>query len=839
MSPLQSRHTSRPARVRRVVIGKEPATSSQRGARVRIQPNVTTPRIETRRISDAMTAQTFFQKSNAAMVDTFSLIGVNFSGSGVLNRSAFNMTDLPCLVKQLKTFVSGFIALALHDELPSGFSPSLAWNQLTPPAKRYIRTRILSKRNLARKIGLAAMINYSKRLFPQLPQAMVGTKLSDFETFVSTPDVGILHERNAIEEALYQEVNRLPRFRADWTKPFTPSSSACFEVGRANGGIAGVFRGVLREWIQDNPWLEKISKLELIREDVMFSDLGPVWDGFLEVMMDRFVEDYPLYGPWLPSLVAPVGLGEPLKVRVITKSSFLNQLLKPIQVAWHSTMRQDPIYELIGGVPVTQSIADLRLSPGQSFVSGDYEAATDRIHLHYTDYVSRLMVEHTDFIFPDRLVRKYGQSYLEGLFSRFVPYSFNSIYLVLLRAGQMSQPGSLGVATFLEANARGRLNDSPFGGARFPADGDSTFVTELDRKDERGVDHKIETIGDSLEWSAIPVCRGQMMGHILSFPLLCLINKAVSCMALPPDRFIRVNGDDVLFAASPREYREWEIHTKNVGLKKSVGKNYYSRDMAMINSEVYLWSKSTNRLERISVPNVGLLGYAQEFYDDKGKQILPIEQLSGILTEFWKGVPEGSQRAALALVRHRYERLLSSFPGSLFGPKSLGNMGLPIGPCFKGYTRYQLRHMEAHRKGLFSIWEGTRSDYSAIETLFQKEIELQDKFLTWGVPDRVLVPERILKDPYSRGGGYSLPLMQMRQWIVSPTSEKHSIIFGRRRFNRFLQKNPSLNILGGSALESILTNTWSEERRQWFHRRRGTIYDYEEEISPPYQLQFA
>ena len=107
--------------------------------------------------------------------------------------------------------------------------------------------------------------------------------------------------------------------------------------------------------------------------------------------------------------------------------------------------------------------------------------------------------------------------------------------------------------------------------------------------------------------------RGQMMGHILSFPLLCMINYSASSLDLPSGRFMRINGDDVLFPANRREYRQWEINTKNVGLKKSIGKNYYSRDMAMINSEVYTWSKEKKRLIRLQFPNVGLLGYLSDF----------------------------------------------------------------------------------------------------------------------------------------------------------------------------------------------------------------------------------
>jgi hypothetical protein len=316
--------------------------------------------------------------------------------------------------------------------------------------------------------------------------------------------------------------------------------------------------------------------------------------------------------------------------------------------------------------------------------------------------------------------------------------------------------------------------------------------------------------------------RGQMMGHILSFPILCMINYSSSTLDLPEGRFVRVNGDDVLFPATPEEYRRWEINTRNVGLKKSLGKNYYSRDMAMINSEVYTWGKEEGRLVRLQFPNVGLLGYLSDFVDKDGIIISPWEQLSGILRDFWKGVPPQHQSFAKRLIRARYP-ILSGFPGSLFGPTALGCMGLPV-PEGHVYTRYQRVWMEAHRRGEYSFREGLHTEYARIETLYQREIPQQDPFLKWGVPDLVLPPENILPDPYSRSGGLSRELMQIRRWYTKNPPLKKFRIFGRRRFNRHLNKHPTPP-LSGSALESVLQNAWSSPRPQWFHLRRGTMVE--------------
>jgi hypothetical protein len=705
--------------------------------------------IEESHFADRMSAQNFFKKSDAALVDTFKLIGVQFTT--VLNPKSFCHTDLKVLVKELKTFVSGFFPMVLGDELPEGFVIDGLWSKFSTHARSYLQPRFSNKRNLVRKIRLAALLNYSKRLFPNLPRELVDAKLADFTEFITSPDTDVLHEREALENAIDREVNRLPVFKARYDQPFVPTGSSCLESTRANGGIQGWTKKILQSLFDHFPWLEKIHQIEGIGEEILFGSMSPIWNEILSILFSEAIESFPMEGPWDLMEVAPAAIAEPLKVRIVTRSSWILQLLKPIQLAWHSTMRQDSVYELIGGKSVEDALVALKLEKGQKFVSGDYESATDRIHLHYTKYTAQKMFERTRFTFPEGMV--FQDMDIEGWLNRMVIHSFDSIFI-----------------------------------------GESSNV----------------------------VLRGQMMGHILSFPLLCIINKAASSLTLPPDRWMRINGDDVLFPASKREYKEWELHTKHVGLKKSIGKNYYSRDLAMINSEVYTWSKEKNRMVRLIFPNVGLLGYLGDFVDKFGRQVTPWEQLSGIVVDFWKGIEPRYHDFALRMLRERYP-IVSGFPGSFFGPTNLGCLGLPV-PAGHTYTRYQRIWMEAHRLGVYSFREGIRTDYARIETLYQKEIPLQDEFLRWGVPDVVLTPENILPDPYSRSGGLSRELMQIRRWFEGLITLKHQKIFGRRRFNRFLIRNP-LPPLSGEALDSVLQNQWHESRPQWYHIRQGTLVD--------------
>jgi hypothetical protein len=98
----------------------------------------------------------------------------------------------------------------------------------------------------------------------------------------------------------------------------------------------------------------------------------------------------------------------------------------------------------------------------------------------------------------------------------------------------------------------------------------------------------------------------------MSFPILCIANAAVifavkewnpehmiSCEEQDQDvheRFpLRVNGDDAIFITNKAEFSLWSDVTKDCGLAKSPGKNYLSRDFALMNSELRVKSGSEGR----------------------------------------------------------------------------------------------------------------------------------------------------------------------------------------------------------------------------------------------------
>lgn len=280
------------------------------------------------------------------------------------------------------------------------------------------------------------------------------------------------------------------------------------------------------------------------------------------------------------------------------------------------------------------------------------------------------------------------------------------------------------------------------------------------------------------------------MGHILSFPLLCLINRSASVMAIPRERFMRINGDDVLFPANPTEYRKWKRATASVGLEFSLGKNYYSRDLALVNSTYCVWDKFSAGWKVLPVPNVGLLNMPMEKQIDTetGRQIMPWEILAQNWREFSRFSTEKTRSIFVRLFLRHYP-ILRGFPGPIYGPTQWGGLGAPI-PDGHKFTRNQLMWMNAHRLGMFSYLQGTRTDYSRLSEMYAQQIE---KYVTgiyeWREPEYGdsfgPLESGVFMDPYSRDGGYAGQVMALRRWVVDASSMKHIKIFGARRWNQF------------------------------------------------------
>ncbi|ACI03053.1 putative RNA dependent RNA polymerase [Cassava virus C] len=89
---------------------------------------------------------------------------------------------------------------------------------------------------------------------------------------------------------------------------------------------------------------------------------------------------------------------------------------------------------------------------------------------------------------------------------------------------------------------------------------------------------------------------GQLMGSPLSFPILCIVNLAITRASIEhtakrqlylEECGILVNGDDILFKLPLRGLARWDFLVTRGGLHPSPGKNFVSKDYAVLNSTIY------------------------------------------------------------------------------------------------------------------------------------------------------------------------------------------------------------------------------------------------------------
>jgi len=86
--------------------------------------------------------------------------------------------------------------------------------------------------------------------------------------------------------------------------------------------------------------------------------------------------------------------------------------------------------------------------------------------------------------------------------------------------------------------------------------------------------------------------RGQLMGQLTSFPLLCLVNYITFRYSIRRPVPVRINGDDIVFRATPDEVTRWERNVAKGGLTLSKGKTLVHSRAFTLNSTPF-WSSST------------------------------------------------------------------------------------------------------------------------------------------------------------------------------------------------------------------------------------------------------
>lgn len=207
-----------------------------------------------------------------------------------------------------------------------------------------------------------------------------------------------------------------------------------------------------------------------------------------------------------------------------------------------------------------------------------------------------------------------------------------------------------------------------------------------------------EVDGETVE--SVRQTNGQLMGSILSFPVLCIANLAlflfVRAQTMPRARYhdlikaVLVNGDDMIYIGT-RE--EWALHQKYgllFGLRVTPGKAYIHHRYANVNSVSvdYDLTQEDSLPEKVGFLNVGLMlgmnkvmEVSKESQKDKVEWETPrVSTIDEVISGAY--YPKRAEVMKQFLSRHKEEIKKECRGRNLFIPISLGGMGVTPVPSF-------------------------------------------------------------------------------------------------------------------------------------------------------------
>jgi hypothetical protein len=225
---------------------------------------------------------------------------------------------------------------------------------------------------------------------------------------------------------------------------------------------------------------------------------------------------------------------------------------------------------------------------------------------------------------------------------------------------------------------------------------------------------------DGTDLPPVKQANGQLMGSVLSFPVLCAINLAHYWHSVEPEvtnfRQLKalVNGDDILFRTQFKQYENWYGSLHEAGFVPSPGKNFCHPAFFTINSQLFAAGQHVLVPEKIPFFNTGLL-YGQSKVgareDEAAKPVYLLHNpcVAGALN------PKRASSRFLAINRFEMEQC-SSHRGiqlNYFVAPELGGLGLVPPPgtqitsdpnCTQPSTIHVTGHQRRLAQYLYDRW---------------------------------------------------------------------------------------------------------------------------------------
>jgi hypothetical protein len=300
--------------------------------------------------------------------------------------------------------------------------------------------------------------------------------------------------------------------------------------------------------------------------------------------------------------------------------------------------------------------------------------------------------------------------------------------------------------------------------------------------------------------------KGQLMGSITSFPVLCIANAALSRWAweishnkkiLLRDIPMLINGDDVALRGNQNLYRVWSKVTSFAGLNESLGKTYFSRDFVDINSTNFQREKDEfqidcvydgkvikrmTKLKQTPYVNLGLMyGFVRSEGLNKGSNSRGgLNDLSNI------GDFEARARELLKYSRAElHESIMTQFLRAYWKPLTesrlpwyipqwLGGIGLTTG----SWGTYSDKDQRIAQRILYN-WKTTRP-------CILKDTDMPWK--TWNRAQEGLPPPRYMNTPGRETEHYSQLVARKCIDLLFDSEIQLEDLFGSSKGQRFFHK---------------------------------------------------
>ena len=642
-------------------------------------------------------------------------------------------------LKRAKYVLTYPCAKFLRNELPP--SPDLVWKP-SGALRRWMKARMNA---FCRKnVHLWYSWLQAKRCALSVSDAMITEaydkhfkQLSQVDPCLSPESEGAIWLDRIFDNPIFQKVlshvaERIEDLYAPNFTERTPSSSACYEATRSRGGQ---FQGLLRlaeanqsyaNYAMESDLLDQFIKGERELEEFTATQTchvarpeprmkgefaRPYWIGTDELLrMDqrrvalgynqltlKIVERRELPGRFWWKVLNDISESRLLKVEARLKAT-IQVVLEPLKMR---IISKGPAYEYYQMKPLQQAMhSALREMPCFRLL-GRPMCPTDLIDLvpHRLDGDERWhSVDYSAA--TDGLSSEYGMRILDRILTRIDN-------LDRIRAGKVLGPHDLYYPQF--------------------AGGKWTTQSFL-RGEQR---------------------NGQLMGGILSFPVLCLANLGVylavrqTCSSEPIgcDTLgkVLVNGDDMLYVGSQEEWDTHKTVGKAVGLEMSPGKAYVHSSFANANSTCFVFplDKAGATPYQINYLNTGLVfgqhkvqaraaGTAESHHREADGCVPNIPAilagcLPGKQTEVLRYVlttrrAQIREDCAILLRQGRRQHLVSR---NLFLPICFGGMGIdpPIG------WKYRVKPVDRRLAASLAILSGVNSESPLEGYQMEKDLE--------------------------------------------------------------------------------------------------------------------